>query len=153
MFRRGFSLVELMIVVAIIGVLASIAVPNFQKSQLKAKRAEVPTNLAGIGDAELAYYAAYDTWVAADGNPATSYALSGTANPWNPTMAGWRDLGWEPDGPVRCRYFAYIFGAGTWARTDAYCDIDDDNQSAIVRYYVPRQGTPGYFNDVYPTRF
>jgi len=40
MNRKGFSLIELMIVVAIIGILAAIAVPNFQKFQRKAKQAE-----------------------------------------------------------------------------------------------------------------
>ncbi len=35
--NKGFSLVELMVVVAIIGVLSAVAVPQFQKFQRKAK--------------------------------------------------------------------------------------------------------------------
>lgn len=154
MTRRGFSLVELMIVVAIIGLLSAIAIPNYQNMVLRAKRSEAVPNLRGIGDAEQAYFVSYDTWIEADGNPSSSlYALDQLPHPFDGTMTGWTDLGWEPDGEVRCRYYAYIFGGGEWARTDAWCDIDNDNQSAVIRYYIPRVDEPGSFTDVYPDRF
>jgi type IV pilus assembly protein PilA len=58
MFKRksGFTLIELMIVVAIIGILAAIAIPNFLRFQLKAKSSEGKTNLAAIRTAEQSYY-------------------------------------------------------------------------------------------------
>ena len=64
MNRKGFTLVELMIVVAIIGILAAIAIPNFVDMQYRAKRAEVPSNVDGIKTAELAYEASFDQFVA-----------------------------------------------------------------------------------------
>ena len=54
--ESGFTLVELMIVVAIIGVLSAVAVPNFKKYQAKAKTSEAKLQLAAAYTAEQAFY-------------------------------------------------------------------------------------------------
>lgn len=59
---KGFSLVELMVVVAIIGVLASLAVPRFKTFQAKARQAEAKTNLAHLYTLQQSYYADYDKY-------------------------------------------------------------------------------------------
>jgi type IV pilus assembly protein PilA len=60
--KRGFTLIELMIVVAIIGILAALAIPNFMKFQARSKQSEAKSNLKSIFTAEKSYYAEHDTY-------------------------------------------------------------------------------------------
>ncbi|MEN9833932.1 MAG: hypothetical protein RL011_125 [Pseudomonadota bacterium] len=60
--EQGFSLVELMIVVAIIGVLAALAVPKFQSFQAKAKQSEAKSNLSHIYTLEQSFYGDQDKY-------------------------------------------------------------------------------------------
>jgi type IV pilus assembly protein PilA len=63
---RGFTLIELMIVVAIIGILAAIAVPNFVKFTARARQSEVKSNLKGFSTAAKSYFAEQATFVCGD---------------------------------------------------------------------------------------
>ncbi|RMF93609.1 MAG: prepilin-type N-terminal cleavage/methylation domain-containing protein [Candidatus Schekmanbacteria bacterium] len=60
--KKGFTLIELMIVVAIIGILAAIAVPNFLKFQSRAKQSEAKNNLSAIFTAEISYFGEYNSF-------------------------------------------------------------------------------------------
>ena len=60
--NSGFTLVELMVVVAIIGILSAIAVPNFKKYQAKSKQSEAKIQLAAVYSAEVGTSADWDTY-------------------------------------------------------------------------------------------
>ncbi len=61
-YTRAFTLIELLIVVAIIGILAAITVPNFLNAQVRAKVAKASSNMRTIGMALEAYYLDHNTY-------------------------------------------------------------------------------------------
>ncbi len=87
---HGFTLVELMVVVAIIGVLAAVAVPNYQKFQAKARQTEAKVGLGDIRTAEMAYAVEQNTFTGCLGS-------IGISNAGASTVAGVRfySMGWS----------------------------------------------------------
>ncbi|MCP4806043.1 MAG: prepilin-type N-terminal cleavage/methylation domain-containing protein [Proteobacteria bacterium] len=142
--RAAFTLVELMVTVAIIGILAAIAIPNFLEMQYRAKRQEVWLNVDGIVTAQHAYEAANDEWVdECASNPAAP--LGKYTKEWRRGDDEWEELGWEPDGEMRCTYTTNVFGTGdSWFRVSGVCDIDDDNNNYTIRWYSEEAANPGY---------
>jgi type IV pilus assembly protein PilA len=126
--RGGFTLIELMIVVAIIGILAAIAIPNFLRFQLKAKSSEGKTNLAAIRTAEESYFAEYGVYISSDPSPVD------IGNNQKVTFAhanaglGFDQLGWSPEGQVYFNYSVAISGNNYTAAAVANIDNSGDPQ-------------------------
>lgn len=67
--QRGVTLLELMIVVAIIGILSAIAYPSYQEHVRKSRRADAQTALLELAQFMERYYTANGRYVDAAGNP------------------------------------------------------------------------------------
>jgi type IV pilus assembly protein PilA len=124
--QEGFTLIELMIVVAIIGILAAIAIPNFLQYQMKGRQSEAKTNLQAIRTSEIAFQAERGCYIgaAAEGVVAPIGGTKTLPAAWGlglgPAAAGtiwcagagavatgnFRDMGFVATGNVNFRYTA-----------------------------------------------
>jgi len=155
----GFTLIEMMIVTAIIGLLAVVAVPGFISYQSKARRTEAFVNLAEIVRTQRTFQAERDTFFeAAVPMPDwDSYGgLGPNKMPWDgPSEAAFNELGWTPEGRV---FYGYGINTGTAEACDAECgpaalsecftasamgDVDGDGLASEVMYVEPVKNVNG----------
>ena len=140
--RRGFSMLEMLAVVLITGILASIAVPVYNLHTLRAKKTERSVYMAKFEEAVIDYYYAHerfpngtlgDSTLFGDYNPA--WPPSETRRPFNSVTPDWSYLGFQPASDV---YFTYQVVAqqtatGSYFWMYAYSDLDGDG---VIGYRV-----------------
>ncbi len=135
--RSGFSLAELMICVAILGIIASIAVPQYLRFQTKSKSVEAKSNLKAIRAAEQAYYAEFGAFVAAAQTPPAIPGKRPAA--FSPVSEGFVKLGFEPTGRV---FFSYAIAVsasdGSGFTAEAAGDLDENSQIQYWGYAKPQ---------------
>ena len=107
----GFSLIELMTVIVIIGILTAIAIPSYQGYVRQSRTAEALANISSIGQYEEQYYSENNQYWSAGKNPATvpDAANPGGALTFNASDANWLQLGalFTNATQVRFQYYAF----------------------------------------------
>jgi len=136
--RGGFSIIEIMIAMAIIGVLATIAIPKYAVYQLKTKSAEAKTNLGGIRTSQEAYYSEYGAFVAASPEPAIIPGSNRAV--FDSLSSDFQSLGWQPEGRIFFSYGVAVNGDASAYTADAGADIDADGVVQFWAYAKPEAG-------------
>jgi type IV pilus assembly protein PilA len=116
--NRGFTLVELLIVVAMIGVMSALALVGYRRYVHAAQGGEAKTNIMAIRGGQEAYKAEMLQYLNVS-TSITTYYPNQTPNdsrvawvaPTHPDAANWALLNVQPDGPVRFGY-ACVAGIG-----------------------------------------
>ena len=108
--KKGFTLIELIVVTAILGILVAIATGSFRSYQARAKQSEVRTNLGTIGEMAIAYKTEYDTFA-----------------------TDWNGIGWSPNGVTRYRYwYNGLAATGTPTNPQSGIDYSDPGSSTTA---------------------
>jgi len=116
-----------MILLALLGIVGAIGVPNFIEMQYRAQRAEVPTNLEGIRVASIAFQVAHGH-VLVEEIPRPDAFPGQRERPWKQGTR-FDELGWQPEGTVRGSY-AIARSESEGFVVKGFCDVDGDGTQA-----------------------
>jgi len=130
---KGFTLIELMIVVAIIGVLAAIAIPQYSNFRLKAKTAEAKSNLGAIRLGEEAYFTEKEEYVDCAATPTADDFPGKKAINWSDDDNNFVKIGFSAKGQVYYQYAVDAADDGGSFEASATGDLDGDTEEAVFK--------------------
>lgn len=129
--QRGYSIIELMVVIAIIGILAAVAIPSFMGYLRKSKTSEAISFLGAIKQRQAAYYAEMGQYCDVNDDNPSSVPSGGDTLGWE-NDDGWNQLGAAPDTPSV--YFQY----------NTYAGPPGDGETPNARYGAVFNSDRGY---------
>jgi prepilin-type N-terminal cleavage/methylation domain-containing protein len=135
--NQGFTLVELMITVAIIGIISSTAITLFQSQQLRSKRTEAMANVEAIAKMARGYFGEVGSYPAVAA-PWPASPLDPAPVAWDaPSSAAFGSIGFRAEGAVRYRYdldaeWECPCASGACFSVFAYSDLEGDGRFGAV---------------------
>ena len=135
--QKGFTLIELMIVVAIIGILAAIAIPNFLAYQARSRQSEARTNLGAVFVSEVAFFGENNRY---SDFATIGFTMAGTGNKYtyrSPIAAGTGGSGGAQG--------ADIFLSNAGSQTSGGTNFADPGGTTVSGAAVPAAGVAGSF--------
>ncbi|WP_428074760.1 type IV pilin protein [Candidatus Avelusimicrobium luingense] len=124
--NKAFTLIELLVVVLIIGILAAVALPQYQKAVMKARITQVIPLVRAVADAQQVYYLANGEYAQSVDELGVDFTC--------------------PDG------WTCIVG-GTWTNSNAYPKVEvsrtDGHNIGVIYYYGAPSGSEHYKDKFY----
>jgi prepilin-type N-terminal cleavage/methylation domain-containing protein len=154
--QLGFTLVELVIVLAVMGLLASMAVPMYQTLIITSKKSERAIVIRNMEEAFFSYLNDHQqqfqypsgtdsSWTWLSYNPPPPF--NGVKKPFVPTVWGWNDFAYQPSGDLYYHYYAYgsITPGFSYFYVATVGDLDGNGVLAYYYKYWYRDGAGAWY--------
>jgi prepilin-type N-terminal cleavage/methylation domain-containing protein len=157
--NKGFSLIELLIVVAIILIIAAIAIPNLLRSRIAANEASAVASLRTLNTAEVTYASTYNSGFTSTlgqlATPASGQPTWSSADLVDPILSGYQLSGGYTGTSFTKNGYTFVYaGGGTYPQIATYTVNADpmargssgqrsfySDQAAVVRANATAQAT------------